>query len=235
MKSAHMCSLTFLALLCFLKVTLSELCSSVRASRAKRFVAEGGSLHLSCEVQHCGLPGWTGGWYFQELDRIGFTLLTPSERIKMSNYSSTANSTHLLLHIHNINQSDAGAYMCETSWPNNIISKGHLTYVNVTAAAVGAGAGAANSSDRSLSHRVLLCFGALMCFPVVLGFVWCLTRDHHPPPPPVPPHPRMSYAYRVKPKQEVVYAEVALNDSRRQNDHPKQASEPTFYSSVHFS
>ncbi len=53
-------------------------------------------------------------------------------------------------------------------------------------------AAAADSSGRSLSHRVLLCFGALMCFPVVLGFVWCLTRNHHPPPPPPVPRPRTS-------------------------------------------
>ncbi|XP_016131968.1 uncharacterized protein [Sinocyclocheilus grahami] len=227
MKRAYRCSLTLLPFLCILKVC--ELCSSVRASRATKFVAEGGSLQLSCEVQHCGLAGWTGGWVFQELDTVGFTSLIPSERIEMSSSSSTANSTHLLLHIHNSNQSDAGAYKCLISWPQNITSSGHVTYVNVTAAA------AADSSGRSLSHRVLLCFGALMCFPVVLGFVWCLTRDHHPPPPPVPPRPRTSFAARVKPKKELVYAEVAVNDSRRQNDHPKQASEPTVYSSVHFS
>ncbi|XP_016133728.1 uncharacterized protein [Sinocyclocheilus grahami] len=225
MKRAYRCSLTFLAFLCILKVC--ELCLSVRASRATKFVAEGGSLQLSCGVQHCGLPGWTGGWTFQEPDRARFTFLTPSERIEMSSYSSTANSTHLLLHIHNINQSDAGAYKCLITWPQNLTSSGHVTFVNVTAATV-------DSSVRSLSHRVLLCFGALMCFPVVLGFVWCLTRDPHPPLPPVPPQPCTSYASRVKPKKELVYAEVALNDSRRLYDHPKQASEPTVYSSVHF-
>lgn len=96
-------------------------------------MAEGGSLQLRCEVQHCGLAGWTGGWVFQKLDRIEFTSLIPSERIEMPSSSSTANSTDLFLHIHNINQSDAGAYKCSISWPQNITSSGHVTYVNVTA------------------------------------------------------------------------------------------------------
>jgi len=34
---------------------------------------------------------------------------------------------------------------------------------------------------------------------------------------------------------QLVYAEVALKNSRRQNDCPKQVPEPTVYSSVHFS
>ncbi|XP_073674582.1 uncharacterized protein [Garra rufa] len=225
MKRAYRCSLTLLAFLCLLKVC--ELCSNVRASRAAKFVAEGSSLRLSCEVQHCGLPGWTGGWVFQDLDRVGFTPLTSSERIEKSSYNSTANSTYLFLNIHNVNHTDAGAYKCRISWPGNVTSSGHVTYVNVTAAV--------DSPGRSLSYRVLVCLGALMCFPVVLGFVWCLTRDHRPPPPPVPPRPRTSCAARVKPKKELVYAEVALNDSRRQNDHPKQASEPIVYSSLRFS
>ncbi|KAF4104230.1 hypothetical protein G5714_015217 [Onychostoma macrolepis] len=165
---------------------------------------------------------------FPGIGHTKITSLIASERIEMSSSSSTANSTRLLLHIHNINQSDAGAYKCLISWPQNITSSGHVTYVNVTAAA-------ADSSGRSLLHRFLLCFGALMCFPVVLGFVWCLARDHHPPPPPVPPRPCTSFAARVKPKKELVYAEVAMNDSRQQNDHPNQASEPTVYSSVRFS
>uniref|UniRef100_A0A8C1TCS1 Si:dkey-52l18.4 n=1 Tax=Cyprinus carpio TaxID=7962 RepID=A0A8C1TCS1_CYPCA len=207
----------------FCGLGLCELCSSVRASRATKFVAEGGNLQMSCEVRHCGLSGWTGGWVFQGLDTVVFSSLIPSERIEMSRSSSTANSTHLLLHIHNINQSDAGAYKCLISWPQNITSSGHVTFVNVTAA---------DSSGRSLSHRVLLCFGALMCFPVVLGFVWCLTRDHHPPPPPVPPRPHTSCKIQLHILQ---ICQVTVNDSRRENDHPKQASEPTVYSSVHFS
>ncbi|XP_056127128.1 uncharacterized protein si:dkey-52l18.4 [Rhinichthys klamathensis goyatoka] len=225
MKSDYRCSLTFLAFLCMLKAC--ELCF-VRASRASKFVPEGSSLELSCEVQHCGVLSWTGGWVFQEWQSTGFTRLTPSERIKLSNYSSTANSTHLLVHIHNINQSDAGPYKCMITWSQkNLTSNGHVTYVNVTAASV-------DSSGRNLSHRVLLCLSASMCFPLVLGLVWCLTRDH-PPPPPVPPRSYTSFAARVKPKKELVYAEVALKNSRRQNDCPKQVPEPTVYSSVHFS
>ncbi|XP_067221995.1 uncharacterized protein [Chanodichthys erythropterus] len=225
MKSAYRCSLTFLAFLCILKVC--ELCSTVRGSRASKLVAEGSSFRLSCEVQHCGVLGWTGGWEFQEMGTTGFTRLTPSERIGLSNYSSTANSTHLLVDIHNINQSDAGAYKCMITWPGQFTSSGHVTNVTVTAAAV-------HSPGRNLYHRVLLCLSASVCFPLVLGLVWCLTRDH-PSPPPVPPRSYTTFAARVKPKKELVYAEVALNSSRRQNDCPQQVPEPTVYSSLHFS
>ncbi|XDV32173.1 hypothetical protein PO909_003053, partial [Leuciscus waleckii] len=214
-------------------ISACELCLSVRASRASKFVPEGSSLELSCEVQHCGV-GWTGGWVFQEMQSTGFTLLTPSERIELSNYSSTASSTHLLVHIHNINQSDAGPYKCLITWPQNkTTSNGHVTYVNVTAEGMCILA-SVDSLGRNLSHRVLLCLSASMCFPFVLGLVWCLTRDH-PPPPPVPPRSYTSFAARVKPKKELVYAEVALKNSRRKNDCPKQVPEPTVYSSVHFS
>ncbi|KAG1929928.1 si:dkey-52l18.4 [Pimephales promelas] len=172
-------SMLVLHLFSSLHSSACELCF-VRASRAHKFVPEGSSLKLSCEVQ-CGVLSWTGGWVFQEMQSTGFTRLTPSERIKLSNYSSTANSTHLLVHIHNINQSDAGSYKCEITWTQrDLTSNGHVTYVNVTAAA------SVDSSGRNLSHRILLCLSASMCFPLVLGLVWCLTRDH-PPPPPVPP------------------------------------------------
>ncbi|XP_051717262.1 uncharacterized protein si:dkey-52l18.4 isoform X2 [Ctenopharyngodon idella] len=221
MKSTYRCSLTFLAFLCILKVC--ELCSNVRGSRAFKVVAEGSSLQLSCEVLHCGVTGWTGGWAFREMPTTEFTFLTPSERIVLSNYSSTANSTHLLVNIHNINQSDAGAYRCMITWPGQSTSPGHVTNVTVTAAV--------DSSGRNLSHRVLLCLSAAMCFPLVLGLVWCLT----PSPPPVPPRSYTSFAARGKQKKELVYAEVTLNKSRRQNDCPKQVPEATVYSSVHFS
>ncbi|KAK9962276.1 hypothetical protein ABG768_007647 [Culter alburnus] len=215
MKSAYRCSLTFLAFLCILKVC--ELCPSLRGSRASKLVAEGSSLQLSCEVQHCGVTGWTGGWEFQEMETTGFTRLTPSERIELSNYSSTANSTHLLVDIHNINQSDAGAYKCMITWPGQFTSNGHVTNVTVTAAAV-------DSPGRNL-----LCLSVSMCFPLVLGLVWCLTRDH-PSPPPVPPRSYTSFAASVKPKKV-----LHLNSLSRQNDCPKQVPEPTVYSSLHFS
>ncbi|ROK28159.1 hypothetical protein DPX16_6500 [Anabarilius grahami] len=130
------------------------------------------------------------------MQTTGFTRLTPSERIELSDYSSTANSTHLLVDIHNINKSDAGAYKCMITWPKgDFTSSGHVTNVTVNP-------GGVHSPDRNLYHRVLLCLSASMCFPLVLGLVWCLTRDH-PSPPPVPPRSYTSFAARVKPKKEV--------------------------------
>lgn len=113
-------------------VSVCELCQTVRGTRNSRFVPEGGSIHMSCEVVHCGLL-WTGGWVFQDVQSTSFTLLSPSMRIQLSNYSLAVNSTRLTVHIHNINQSDAGAYRCQISWTENLSSSGHVTYINVTA------------------------------------------------------------------------------------------------------
>ncbi|XP_051963701.1 uncharacterized protein si:dkey-52l18.4 isoform X1 [Xyrauchen texanus] len=228
MKTVDWCSWTFLAFLCILKVCECERCLSVRASRGSKFVPEGGSLQMSCEVEHCGVLSWTGGWTFQDMQRsTEWTFLTPSLRIQLSNYTLTTNSTNLLVNIQNINQSDAGAYKCLISWPQHITSSGHVTYVNVTEGPLLC---TAESSGRKLSHRVLVYLGALMCCPLVLGVVWCLTQDH---PPPIPPHSHTSYGARVKPKKELVYAEIALNDTR-QNIRTKQELQPTVYCSLHF-
>lgn len=192
-----------------------ELCQSVRANRAARFVPEGGRIQMSCEVVHCGF-GWNGGWVFQDIQSTSFTLLSPSIRIQLSNNSLTVNRTVLVVHIQNINQSDAGAYKCQISWVENLSSSGHVTYVNVTAGrflslnavytynlhvglrhiiqihfvfmvCIASG----GSSERSLSHRLMVCLGALTGFPLVLGLLWCLTKCH-PSTPTVPPHPHTS-------------------------------------------
>lgn len=226
MKKVYRWSFTFLAFLCIVKEC--ELCSSVRASRASVFVAEGKELHFSCEVRHCGQANWTGGWAFQEMQSQGFIPLTSSERIELSDYSSAVNSTHLKVHIHNVNQSDAGAYKCVITWPAGTSSNGHVTYVNVTAATRDF------SESRSATNRVLLCLGSLACFLVVVGLVWCLTRLRSSPPP-VPPHTRTSFSARVNPKNELVYTEVAVCNSRRRNECLEPATEPVVYSSVHFS
>ncbi|XP_056612302.1 uncharacterized protein si:dkey-52l18.4 [Triplophysa dalaica] len=223
MKTIGRC---FLALVVFLNILkVCGQCQSVRANRAARFVPEGGRIQMSCEVVHCGF-GWNGGWVFQDIQSTSFTLLSPSIRIQLSNNNLTVNRTVLTVHIQNINQSDAGAYKCQISWVENLSSSGHVTYVNVTAASGG-------SSERSLSHRLMVCLGALTGFPLVLGLLWCLTKCH-PSTPTVPPHPRTSFAERVKTKKEVVYAEVALNETRLQNHPPKLVIQPTIYSSLRF-
>lgn len=224
MKTIDRCCLTFVTFLNILKVC--ELCRTVQATRDSKLVPEGGSIDMSCKVLHCGFV-WTGGWAFQDIHSTAFTLLSPSIRVKLSNYSLTLNSTRLTVHIQNINQSDAGAYKCEISWSENLSSSGHVTYVNVTAAP------AESETRRNLSHRLLVCLGSVMCFSLVLGLVWYLTKGH-PSTPPVPPHPRTSFAARVKPIKEVVYAEVALNETSLQNHCPNQVIQPTIYSSLRF-
>lgn len=231
METIDRCCLTFIAFLCVFKVCEPQTCQYVVAKRNQLFVPEGGSTHMSCEVVHCGLS-WKGGWVFKDFNSTTFTQISPSSRIHPSNDSMSANRTRLTIHIQSINQSDAGSYKCVISWPpQDLSSSGHLTYINVTAA--GVHWSIAEGSERKLSHRLLVCFGALMCFPVVLCVVWCLTQDR-PSAPPVPPHPRTSITERVKANKEVVYAEVALNDRRPQKPCPKQEMQPTIYSSLHF-
>ncbi|TRY66150.1 hypothetical protein DNTS_010867 [Danionella cerebrum] len=174
-------TLVTLMFLCLLNVCECETCGTIRARRVWKFVEEGGSLKLSCEVQHCGLSSWTGGWTFQGKQGTSFTPLNSTERISLSN-SSAASSSHLIVSIHNVNQSDAGAYRCKVIWPQSIMSYGHVTYVNVTPVTESH----LDSSGRSVAIKVLLCLGSLFLLLFVLGFVWCLTQNHQSPPP-VPP------------------------------------------------
>ncbi|XP_055052738.2 uncharacterized protein [Misgurnus anguillicaudatus] len=231
METVDRCCLTFIAFLCVFKVCEPHTCKSVVAKRNQMLVPEGGSTHMSCDVVHCGVS-WTGGWVYKDFNSTTVTQIFPSSRIKLSNESMTVNRTRLTVHIQIINQSDAGSYKCEILWPQlHFSSSGHLTYINVTPA--GVHWSTAEGSERKLSLRLLVCFGAFMCFPIVLCVVWCLSQDR-PSAPPVPPHPRTSITERVKTNKEVVYAEVALNDRRPQKPSPKQVLQPTIYSSLHF-
>ncbi|XP_036420655.1 uncharacterized protein si:dkey-52l18.4 isoform X2 [Colossoma macropomum] len=215
------CLMIILTFSCNLQVCVTQCTGTVSATRRTLFVPEGGSVSLQCVVQDCGPNTWTGGWGL--IERNTFTPLRPSSRLHLSNYTISANSTRLLVNIQNLNQSDSGAYQCNIIWEGNYASLGHVTYVNVTTAEL---------ADRKLSHRLLVCAGASLCFPLALGLACCLSskRLHSPP---VPPRFRGTSAARVKPKAEVVYAAVILKSP----DQPKrpQAREPIVYSSLSFS
>lgn len=114
-------------------VSVCEPCKMVLARRYQMFVPEGGSTHMSCEVVHCG-HSWTGGWAFQDFNSTTYTRISSSLRIQLFNDTMTPNCTRLTIHIQSINQSDAGSYKCEISWPPlHFSSSGHVTYINVTA------------------------------------------------------------------------------------------------------
>ncbi|XP_010892078.1 uncharacterized protein si:dkey-52l18.4 isoform X2 [Esox lucius] len=121
-----------LAVLSTLQGNNAEECvTSVLAKRLSVKVPEGGSLSLSCIVQHCGNGGWTGGWGLSTGGQ--FLLVCPSPRHHLSNSTLTTNRTHLHMDILNVNQSDCGMYQCQITWFDGQISVGHMTSVNITA------------------------------------------------------------------------------------------------------
>jgi hypothetical protein len=110
----------------------SEECvTSVLAKRGSVDVPKGGTLSLSCVVQHCGDDGWTGGWGLSTEGQ--FLLFSPTPRHHLSKVTLTTNSTRLIMDILNVNQSDHGMYQCQITWVKGSTSVGHMTYVNITA------------------------------------------------------------------------------------------------------
>lgn len=109
--------------------------TSVFAKRSSVDVPKGGTLSLSCVVQHCGDDGWTGGWGLSTEGQ--FLLFSPTPRHHLSKVTLTTNSTRLLMNILNVNQSDHGLYQCQITWVEGSTSVGHMTYVNITAGTYG--------------------------------------------------------------------------------------------------
>ncbi|XP_048015700.1 uncharacterized protein si:dkey-52l18.4 isoform X2 [Megalobrama amblycephala] len=65
-----------------------------------------------------------------------------------------------------------------------------------------------HQADASIIELYCVCVS--MCFPLVLGLVWCLTRDH-PSPPPVPPRSYTSFPASVKPKKVCCIQDLEVN------------------------
>lgn len=107
-----------------------ECVTSVLAKRSSVNVPKGGTLSLSCVVQHCGDDGWTGGWGLSTEGQ--FLLFSPTPRHHLSKVTLTTNSTRLLMDILNVNQSDYGMYQCQITWVEGYTSVGHMTHVNIT-------------------------------------------------------------------------------------------------------
>ncbi|KAL4647564.1 hypothetical protein GN956_G8026, partial [Arapaima gigas] len=190
-----------------------ELCSpSVVASRNKMFIPQSQNVSLSCDIHHCEDLGWKGGWGRHMENK--FTLLSSTPRHLL--YNRTLNHQHTTLHMTILNTSflDSGMYQCRISWTNGQSSNGHITYINITEAIPKTG--------RKMLTRMLLCSGAVLCLPLVLGILHCLSPNDTPTPD----------VTNAKLKTEVVYAALALEAAGRMSG--RQPPPSTIYSSLQF-
>uniref|UniRef100_A0A087XT00 Uncharacterized LOC103148115 n=2 Tax=Poecilia formosa TaxID=48698 RepID=A0A087XT00_POEFO len=230
----------------------SEECSQgALGKRETFFVPAGGSLSLSCVVQHCG-GNWTGNW-LKMWENSTSTTVENSARHRFTIAPVSANRSELLLKILSVRQSDEGLYKCSVKWSDGSNAVSHWKQVNVTKGV---------ASQRKLLHRVLVCTGAFLCLPVILGLARCLSsevkqqphprievlhadghrdRSHQPPQPPprrpvpkkrtAPPHKALSPSQQ---KPELLYADIS-QDALMNQKGPREPVQPTVYSSVRFS
>ncbi|XP_062409168.1 uncharacterized protein si:dkey-52l18.4 [Sardina pilchardus] len=219
---------------CYLILTLvynnwgccAEDCFAVKARRDNKVVSEGKSLSLSCDVEHCGVSGWSGGWGVLNGDT--FSSLQPTARIHIYNEDLSNNSTRLNINFISTNKSDSGAYQCRINWRENGNgnSNGHVTNVNVTDAHPNR---EEQSERRIVLLRVFLFICACLSFPLALLLARCLQR---PASPAVPPR---SYSNgQIERPREPMYAVLALENVGRHNQRPQQQSQgsPVMYSSI---
>ncbi|XP_043974858.1 uncharacterized protein LOC122832306 [Gambusia affinis] len=231
----------------------SEECSQgVFGKRETFFVPAGGSLSLSCVVQHCG-GNWTGNWKRENLTTSA--TVENSARHSFTIDPVSANRSQLHLKILSVRQSDEGLYKCNVKWRDGSHDVSHWMQVNVTKGV---------AFERKLLHRVLVCTGAFLCLPVILGLARCLSsevkqqqqphpitevlladghndRSHQPPQPPprrpvpkkrtAPPHKAPSPSQQ---KPELLYAHIS-QDALRNQKAQRETVQPTVYSSVRFS
>ncbi|KAF7651179.1 hypothetical protein LDENG_00114820 [Lucifuga dentata] len=230
--------------LCFLPTGCKAECSpAVLARRHTFYVPAGGSLLLSCDVRHCR-EAWTGHWEWKNSSGDMFKTVTPTRRHHLSNITLSANQTRLVLKILSVNQSDDGLYKCSITWGQGTNDEGHISYVNITSV----------PSGRNVLNRILVCAGASLCFPIILGLTRCLSSEVKPqplpstlpsethqtpqPPPRCPlPQKHNAYTHKATPKSqqktEPVYAALSQNALEQ----PRAAREPeqaTVYSSLKF-
>nr|XP_020443058.1 uncharacterized protein LOC109952351 isoform X2 [Monopterus albus] len=164
-----MCDSLFTAISCtfFLLVSAEECSQSIQARRATFYAPQGGTLSLSCVVQHCG-DTWTGNWIWKNSTEE--KTVENSDRHNLTNVTVSANETRLLLHFLTVSQLDEGSYRCTVTWSQGNTDLGHWMYVK------------AAPSGRNLLHRGLVCAGAFVCLPIILGLVRCLSSEVKPQP-----------------------------------------------------
>lgn len=230
----------------------AEPCIQGVLAKAKTFnVTAGGSLTLSCVVQHCG-DTWTGSWMWTNSTDVKSRAVRESMRHRLTKVMLSANKTQLILNFLSLSQSDEGFYGCRVVWGQGDTEEGHFMHVNVTAAV---------PSQRRVLHRVLVCAGACLCLPIILGLARCLSskvkpqplprtlsthaaayRDQpHPAPQPPPrcpvPQKRSTSSHKAAPrsqqKAEVVYADISQGALRQQGA-TREPAQPTVYSSLRF-
>ncbi|XP_031717130.1 uncharacterized protein LOC116391045 [Anarrhichthys ocellatus] len=161
--------LSAISCLCILHTGLwAEECSQgVLAERETIYAPAGSSLSLSCVVQHCGRT-WTGNWMRRNSREDKLIV-----RHLLTNVTLSATQTRLTLIFLSVSQLDEDSYGCRVKWAHGDTEHGHLKYVNVTAAV---------PSQRSVLHRVLVCAGASLCLPIILGLARCLSSEVKPQP-----------------------------------------------------
>ncbi|XP_048837258.1 uncharacterized protein si:dkey-52l18.4 [Brienomyrus brachyistius] len=193
---------------------------SVKASRRTLSITEGAKAVMHCDVEHCGEAHWRGGWG-QVIEP--FVFLQPTPRHKLYNRTISANSATLFLEILHTNLSDAGPYQCRVNI-NNITMNGHMTTLNITAAAAG---GEVRSRVAVYVGVCILLISVLTCFLSPACRKCC--RPRNPP----EEHPAAPGTARLK--GEVVYASVLLNSrgTTARQGHLERAA-PTVYCSLQF-
>ncbi|XP_027900824.1 uncharacterized protein LOC114161621 [Xiphophorus couchianus] len=228
----------------------SEECSyGVFGKRETFLVPAGGSLSLFCVVQHCG-GNWTGNWKRQNLTTS--TTVENSARHRFTIGPVSANQSKLHLKILSVRESDEGFYTWNVKWSDGSHDVSHWMQVNVTKGV---------AFERKPLHRVLVCTGAFLCLPVILGLARCLSsevkqqphprievlladghkdRSHQAPqPPPRRPIPKKRTAPPHKApspsqqKPELLYADIS-QDALRNQKAQREPVEPTVYSTVRF-
>uniref|UniRef100_A0A3Q2D218 Ig-like domain-containing protein n=1 Tax=Cyprinodon variegatus TaxID=28743 RepID=A0A3Q2D218_CYPVA len=237
--------------LCFLQGGVCSACDrKLIGERGTFFVPAGSSLSLSCVVQHCG-NSWDSSWTW--LNATGATsTVEKSARHFFTDVPLNTNKTKVSLKIASVIQADEGSYACKVKWRDDE-DTGHWMQVNVTKGV---------ESQRKAWHRVMVCAGAFLCLPVILGLARCLSsevkpqahprkkvlyeavnkdRSHQPPQPlprrPVPKKrntPPQKAPSGSQQKSELLYADIS-QDALRIQKAGREPLQPTIYSSVRFS
>uniref|UniRef100_A0A8C6TAV6 Ig-like domain-containing protein n=1 Tax=Neogobius melanostomus TaxID=47308 RepID=A0A8C6TAV6_9GOBI len=248
-------ALSSLCILLLLGADAEDCIKTILNRRETYKVVSGESLSMSCIVQHCG-DQYTGKWIWKNSTHDTLDSVSRTSHHSLANASLSANKTRLILDLERVSEMDEGSYGCSVEWSSGEVSRGHLMYVNVTAAV---------SVDRKVPHGILICFGVALCVAVILGLAFYLRSKMKFAPVASPrPMPRPAAEYQVplhqstprppprrnapqknstssekaphqpKQKTEVVYADIS-QDVLWQQQRVKPSKQPSIvYSSVRF-